>query len=490
MADQLINHLVAAAATVERSIATHTDSLERGFNRMQNEFTYSSAVSGMPRFDGNPKNFRPWFRRLEKQRLLMGGDDEATIRVALSSADGVASDWLCRHYEELRRLGNRFDWDRFCQQIKIRFGEPENETSSLNKLMQLHRQNHESVTVFGERVRTHALEAFGHDHIDEAIAQRIATQAFMNGVRDEKVLKMLCRNRPATLDNAIQRASNEAGIQAQVDAFYINKRSNQPKPEPMDINMISEQLGDLTLAQGTFPQVDNQFRETHHPTITARSFPAYYPPTAPPPPAPTVQTVTYPPQPPLYHPPPTPCYAENDHCIPETYPPEGDDPAEVSEVGFQQDEDEMWVDETGNEVLIVQQTRGGHTGRGRGTSGTRGQGALRKIYRVPRAWGPPVTIPGEEDSGRGRGRGNRGTRGAAVGRGRGTTYGPSSVWQMRQVIRPPTNWGGEDAAGNTQTGTAPHLGHGTPLQFTADGRPICARCKKVGHIRKECLESN
>ena len=157
------------------------------------------------------------------------------------------------------------------------------------------------------------------------------------------------------------------------------------------------------MAQDTFALVENQFRETRHPTIAGRTLQAYYSPSPPlpPPPAPAIQMVTYPPQPPPYHPPPTQCYAENDHSLPETYSPEGEGPAEVSEVGFHQKEEEMWVDDAENEVMVVQQARGRYNGCGRGTAGTRGQGALRKIYRVPRAWGPPITTPRQDDSGRG-----------------------------------------------------------------------------------------
>ncbi len=113
--------------------------------------------------------------------------------------------------------------------------------------------------MFGERVCTHALNAFGANYIDNVIAQQMATHCFMAGTCDDRIIKMLCRNRPATLNNAIQCASNETSIQAQVNTLTVGRTVKQPQHEPMEVNSITEQLNELKLATAEYEQVKSEY---------------------------------------------------------------------------------------------------------------------------------------------------------------------------------------------------------------------------------------
>ncbi len=409
----------------------------------------------------------------------MGGEAEMGIRLALSTSDGAASDWIRMYWAEKKAQRVDLDWNDFKTTLQTRFGEADSDTAALDHLTRMTRAAKEPVAMFGERVHVAAREAFGAEGIANPVAQSVALLTFMRGCKSPSLVRSLCRNKPATLLEAVNRAGEEAVLQHQINTMINGPETDKDHQgfEAMDVDLIHRdeeqsendtQETETSQRSGTSGDSSNTMLSSGGPSTHYQNFPlnSYgFPP--PPPP-----TYPYYPAWPTYPPHPYAGYLPYEANM----EPIGEMEEGVDEI--YENSDEIFVDEDGFEIHEIGATHPSRgtsgRGRGRGRGGQSSSDRGRKVYRVPRSWVDRQDTPPSGWGGRG------GTRGRGISQ---RPLGPPSFWQMRQMSTPENfaQWASPPTNANP-----PKNDFGPPLQFTPDGKPICGRCRQVGHIRKEC----
>ena len=238
--DNILPVLAAHTTAVERLMGNQTEVLGNRLDKVQNEMTFMGAVNTIRRFDGSPKNFKGWISKIEKHKMIMGGEAEMGIRLALSTSDGAASDWIRMYWAEKKAQRVDLDWNDFKTTLQTRFGEADSDTAALDHLTRMTRAAKEPVAMFGERVHVAAREAFGAEGIANPVAQSVALLTFMRGCKSPSLVRSLCRNKPATLLEAVNRAGEEAVLQHQINTMINGPETDKDHQgfEAMDVDLI------------------------------------------------------------------------------------------------------------------------------------------------------------------------------------------------------------------------------------------------------------
>ncbi len=214
------------------NLVQHAQNVEARLGQVHNELTFGSMVGTLPRFSGDPKDFTGWMKAVEKAKLLLGGDATMGMRLALASTEGAASDYVFRYFNANRQ---NLVWNNFTQQLQARFGQPADEAAALAKLRRAKRKDGEPFQMYAERLHILAEEAWGLQHMNHALAQRTLIETFLAGVRNEKIARYLIRNPQPTLERAVNAAAEEMSVVARIDGYRTDYRDQE---EPMEVNVI------------------------------------------------------------------------------------------------------------------------------------------------------------------------------------------------------------------------------------------------------------
>ena len=232
--EQSLSGILNSVRGVKREMNGQTEQLIQ----MSHLISSQSISTFVKEFSGKPAQFRDWVRQVEKYVQLNQLPTEKAKFVAYQTATGVVSDFIGRFLEE-ERFEDR-SWATLKAQLRLRFGEIQDEQHALVLLQKLRQKQKETCAVYGERIFILAKDAFPDD-MELPPVQRQLVSIFTDGVCDKNVKMKVLRKSPPTLQEAITIANDEEVLRKRFElrtgnvAREDNTHEENGGHEPMEI---------------------------------------------------------------------------------------------------------------------------------------------------------------------------------------------------------------------------------------------------------------
>ncbi len=219
------------------------DAVERYLESIQNEMGFMGFVQNIPVFDGNSKDFKEWYKAVDRARVILGGNPRTGVRLALATSKKAVADYVSRFYNGNPQQPN---WEHFSEQLLARFGETLDQATALAKLRKMKRKPGESIQVFAERLFSMGENAYDQALLANPVVQRELCQTFLTGCNEPRVAKAIlkCSQAPQTLEQCVNIGVRELSLHNRFrnlglipDRDNNSHRQNEPD-EPMDLDMI------------------------------------------------------------------------------------------------------------------------------------------------------------------------------------------------------------------------------------------------------------
>ena len=107
------------------------DVVERQLDQIQSEMGFMGIAHSIPVYGGDSKEFKEWFKAVDRARLILGGSPKTGICLALATSQKAVADYESRYYNGCPAEPN---WDNFKDQLIARFGETIDQATALAKL--------------------------------------------------------------------------------------------------------------------------------------------------------------------------------------------------------------------------------------------------------------------------------------------------------------------------------------------------------------------
>ena len=207
------------------------DVLSQNFRELQYELRLQSLASQVQSFSGqNSRDLRIWIRDMTKIGLTVGNSDEKLKILALQTLKGPAAEY----YSRLIRQTPQITWANVLQALRTRFSDYTDQQFALHNLKRIKQNTKESVQNYAERIIDLAEEAFGTIDLSPPLIQQQLRDIFLDGIQDDNVARKIIRNRPATLDAALNIAVQE---QLTLQTFNLRRREEMP----MEVDALNAQ---------------------------------------------------------------------------------------------------------------------------------------------------------------------------------------------------------------------------------------------------------
>ena len=103
------------------------------------------------------------------------------------------------------------------------------------KLRRMVQTRGESVQNYYERIMTVAASAFGLAERKDRHVQQQLIEYFVDGLRDDNMVRKLIRQKPETLERALEMATNE---QQTNKSFDLRRGQAKDAPTPMEVGVV------------------------------------------------------------------------------------------------------------------------------------------------------------------------------------------------------------------------------------------------------------
>ena len=179
-------------------------------------------------YEGEPKKFKEWVKSIEKYAVLTNCDNDRIKRVAYQSSRGPVSDFIRRYQDN----HPNHTWNQMKEELTSRFSEVVDQQHAYMLLRKVHQKLGETVQVYAERLITLAEEAFPGP--DGPVIQRQLIDIFLDGLSEDHLKMKILRENLATLEAAIEVATNEQNIRRR---FNLRTHHQQvPSEEHMEVD--------------------------------------------------------------------------------------------------------------------------------------------------------------------------------------------------------------------------------------------------------------
>jgi len=203
--------------------------LAAGFTIVQRELRVQGLTAKVALFSGeSSKRYLEWVREVDKVRLAADLDLDTIKAVALQTTKGVASDYLTR----LLQAQGDITWNEMKEALSQRFSDVTDTYVAMRKLRTLKQHKGDSPSTFAEYIKNMAEQAYPLQDMNDPIMQRQLVDIFVDGLQSDAVVRRLLRERPDTLDAALNSASREA---ANLRLYDMRRKGD----EPMEVDVLT-----------------------------------------------------------------------------------------------------------------------------------------------------------------------------------------------------------------------------------------------------------
>ena len=200
-----------------------------GLNDLKLELRAQSLIKQIREFDGeSSRKFRDWLREIDRAGTIVNATDERYKSFVLQTLRGNAADFLSR----VLRLTPDITWARLRESLIQQYSDTGDAHIAKTKLRRLTQRKGETIQNFSERIFALAEEAYAGQPIANPLIQQTLVDVLIEGVENSSISKRLIRERPATLEAALNIAVRE---QQDAKAFELRRRHE----EPMDVSAVT-----------------------------------------------------------------------------------------------------------------------------------------------------------------------------------------------------------------------------------------------------------
>ena len=220
----------ALADTATRQHQAVLDTMQK----IQLELRAQGATQHLQGFDGEGSDkFQLWLQDLERTLTQLGGDDARARVLVLQTLSGPAAEFANR---EIRKNGN-ITWKKLKEKLTARYSDMSDLAFAKHKLRRMVQGKSESVQNFYERLLTVAKSAYTEEKLQEEYIQLEMVEHFLDGLTDDGMVRRLIRLKPKTLDDALQKATDEQ--QAQKSFKLRRGHVTEQESTPMEVNVVT-----------------------------------------------------------------------------------------------------------------------------------------------------------------------------------------------------------------------------------------------------------
>ena len=238
--EQSVGGILTSVRGVKREMTAQSEELRQ----LGSILTGQQLTLSIKKFNGKATEFREWIKSIEKWAQIQKCPTEKCKMIAYQSSRGVVSDFIDRF---LKGEGSFSDntWETLKVQLRLRFGELQDEVQALAHLTKIKQAKQESAAVFGERIYILSKDAFP-EGTESAPIQRQLVSIMINGLSNKSVKFKLLRENPSTLSDAITVASTEETVRKRYDLHFgakpVDNEISERHEQPMEVEAVRDRV--------------------------------------------------------------------------------------------------------------------------------------------------------------------------------------------------------------------------------------------------------
>ena len=209
--------------------------LAQGMDGIRNELRRQGCKNSIRKFKGDSAEaFMDWVTDMEQNISQLGDHDGSAARtLAMQTVHDQAATFLSR----LIRTNPGIGWDTIKEAMECQFSDMADIQLLKIKLRHCQQQPKERVQNYHERFTRLAQTVHGPD-FDQPVVQTFLVDQFVEGVKEDQVLKRLLKAEPKTLDAALLIAANEQQVKR---AYDLRRRASRLRAgeELMEVGAVS-----------------------------------------------------------------------------------------------------------------------------------------------------------------------------------------------------------------------------------------------------------
>ena len=208
------------------------ETLAGGIHDLKVELRAMGLANCVKDFSGeSSEGLKIWLKQMEKAGAAVAMEASRMKMLALQSLTEPASTFCTRYLKS----NPGCDWADLKQAMWDRYSDPADKQLALLKLKRATQGSSESVQNFADRLIELAEDAYEAVELRSPILQKMLTDIFVDGLKDDYMVRKIIRQEPDTLTEAIDLAVNQ---QSSDRAYYVRRG------EPMEIDKISRRKQD------------------------------------------------------------------------------------------------------------------------------------------------------------------------------------------------------------------------------------------------------
>ena len=201
------------------------------FKNMRMELRSNGAARHITTFDGEgPEKYQKWLKEIEKARAIVNADDDRSRALVLQTVSGPAAEYVTRMINEKENI----TWEELKGKLSEYYNDLADVQYARQQLRRIAQRSGESIQNYHERIMLTASNAFGPSEISDKHVETQLIDFFIDGLRDDSLVRRLLRKAPKTLADAFKFATNEQQAQRSYDL-----RRGRAEIEPMEIDVVS-----------------------------------------------------------------------------------------------------------------------------------------------------------------------------------------------------------------------------------------------------------
>ena len=214
------------------------DTLAGGMADLKVELRALSLANCVKEFSGErPEELKSWLKQMEKAGAAVAMEATRMKILALQSLTEPASSFCTRFL----KANADAEWDDLRQAMWDRYSDPAEKQLASIKLKHATQGSDETVQNYADRVIELSEEAYEAQELRSPILQTQLRDIFIDGLKDDNMVRKLMRQRPDGLADAVDFAI----MQQSTDRAFAVRRG-----EPMEIDNIrrkkKDQVSDLS----------------------------------------------------------------------------------------------------------------------------------------------------------------------------------------------------------------------------------------------------
>ena len=202
------------------------------FEQLRLELRQQGVCQNIRTFSGEgSEKFQNWATDIERARTQLNASDERSRVLALQTLSGPAADFCTREIQENPQI----TWVTLKKKLSNRYNDMADLQYARQKLRRMVQTRGESVQNYYERIMTVAASAFGLAERKDRHVQQQLIEYFVDGLRDDNMVRKLIRQKPETLERALEMATNE---QQTNKSFDLRRGQAKDAPTPMEVGVV------------------------------------------------------------------------------------------------------------------------------------------------------------------------------------------------------------------------------------------------------------